>query len=222
MIVTLYGTDRDTKPDYFEQFFELRHQIFVAGRGWPLPSKNGRETDEYDVDAAVYFLDVSDDDKIEGGVRITPTETCSLTADYFPHLVENGEVLRSPEVYEATRYFILPTQKSAARNRTVRARILRSLTEWCLDNRISFIQAVIDTTSLPTFIQLNPQVRPMGLAHSYGGGRDAPGGGDCLAIRWPCTQHVIEAISRYGGLGAYGHHSMQADARHADPPATTH
>ena len=105
------------------------------------------------------FLDVSDDDKIEGGVRITPTETCSLTADYFPHLVENGEVLRSPEVYEATRYFILPTQKSAARNRTVRARILKSLTEWCLDNRISFIQAVIDTTSLPTFIQLNPEVR---------------------------------------------------------------
>jgi acyl-homoserine lactone synthase len=222
MIVTLYGNERTTKPDYFDQFYQLRHQIFVAGRGWPLPSKQGRETDEYDVDDAVYFFDVNGDDRIEGAVRITPTETGSLTADYFPHLVENGEALRSPQVYEATRYIVLPVEKTAERNRIVRARILAALTEWCLDHNVTFIQAVIDSTSLATFVELNPQVRPMGLTHSYGGGRSAPGGGDCLAIRWPCTQSVIEAITRYGGLDRFGRHAVHPDTHPAETPVMTH
>ena len=81
MVLVLKGSQRSNYPDYFDQLFRLRHQIFFTGRGWSLPSCNGREIDQYDIDEAVYFLDVNDDGKIEGTVRITPTVRASLTAD---------------------------------------------------------------------------------------------------------------------------------------------
>jgi len=222
MVVTLQGSERSTYPDYFNRLFQLRYQIFVAGRGWPLPSKNGCEIDQYDVDNAVYFLDVNDDDEIEGAVRITPTETDSLTADYFSHLVEIDEPLRAPDVYEATRYIVLPIQKSGLSNRRVSARILCALTEWCLEAGVSSIQAVIDKSTLAKFVELNPQVKPMGLPHPYGGGPDAPGGGECIAIRWPCSQKVIDDVREYGELESFAG-AMASDAiDHGEAIILTH
>src|SRR5437868_10204853 len=103
MVIVLEGTDRREHAKYFEQLFRIRYELFVKRRGWPLPSLNGREVDQYDVDDAVYFLDLDDDDAIQGSVRITPSESGSLISDYFPHLIENGEAVRSPRIYEATR-----------------------------------------------------------------------------------------------------------------------
>src|ERR1700739_3786645 len=112
MVIVLEGKDRRRQQRYFDQLFRLRHQIFVKGRGWSLPSVNNREIDQYDVDDAVYLLDLNDEDVIQGSVRMTPSEKCSLLADYFPHLVEKDESPRSPLVYECTRYVVLLSDKS--------------------------------------------------------------------------------------------------------------
>src|SRR3977135_2061408 len=112
MVIVLEGSDRRERTKYFEQLFRMRYELFVKRRGWPLPSLNGREVDQYDVDDAVYFLDLDDDDAIQGSVRINPSESGSLISDYFPHLIENGEAVRSPRIYEATRLICLPADKS--------------------------------------------------------------------------------------------------------------
>lgn len=199
MIITLRGSDRKTKPDIFEQLFRLRYDIFVKGRGWSLPCGSDRETDQYDVDEAVYFIDLNGDGVIESSVRATPTEKYSLLADYFPHLVENGMAARAPDVYECTRYIVMPAQKSRANNRAAKARLLIALFQWALSQKLSYLQTVIDAGTLGSFVEMSPRTIPLGLAHAYGGGRGAPGGGECLAIRWPVCREVIVDVRDFVG-----------------------
>jgi acyl-homoserine lactone synthase len=200
MVIVLEGRERRRHKEYFDQLFRLRHRIFVKGRGWSLPSVNDCEIDQYDVADAVYLLDLNDEDVIQGSVRMTPSERCSLLADYFPHLVENGESPRSPRVYECTRYIVLPAQKSREANRAAKARLLGAAVEWSLNHGLTYLQTVIDSVTLSSFVEMTPQTIPLGLSHPYGGGRKTPGGGECMAIRWPISQQVLDDILAYGGL----------------------
>jgi acyl-homoserine lactone synthase len=201
MIFVLEGTQRRQLSYYFERMFRLRHQVFVKEQGWNLPiAHDDREIDQYDVDEAIYLLDITDDDTIQGTVRLTPSESCSLVADYFPHLVENGTPPRSPLVYEATRYIFRPVSKRAHDNRAAKAGLLSAMVEWCHHHEISHIQCVVDMSRFSHWVELVPQTIPLGLPHPYGGGRGAPGGGDCIAFHWPATRDVIDGIRTYGGL----------------------
>lgn len=200
MIHILKGRERKQHPALFEGHFRLRHEVFVKGRGWSLPATNGLEIDQYDDDDAIYFLDVGEDGRIQGSIRITPTVKSSLIADYFPHLVENGESPRSPSIYECTRYIVLPPRKSREANRLAKARVISAMLEWSLENRLTFLQTVIDSAALPTYLELTSLTIPLGLSHPYGGGRGTPGGGDCMAIRWPIGARVLRDVRAYGGL----------------------
>jgi acyl-homoserine lactone synthase len=200
MLIILKGSQRKDHEEYFNQLFVLRHQVFVRGRGWSLPSINGREIDQYDTTDAYYFIDMNDDGLIEGHVRMTPTLTSSLLADYFPHLVENGMSPRSPHIYEATRYIVLPAQKTRDSNRIAKVRLLTALVEWCISMKLTHLQTVIDAGTLSSFVEITPDTIPLGLSHPFGGGKSAPGGGECMAFRWPITRKVLDDIARYGEL----------------------
>jgi acyl-homoserine lactone synthase len=201
MIFVLEGTQRRQLSYYFDRMFRLRHRVFVKEQGWNLPTASGgREIDQYDVDEAVYLLDLTDDGIIQGTVRLTPSQSCSLVADYFPHLVESDVPPRSPLVYEATRYIFQPLSKRANNNRAAKAGLLSAMVEWCFAKKLSHIQCVVDMARFPFWVELVPQTIPLGLPHPYGGGRGAPGGGECIAFRWPATREVIDGIRAYGGL----------------------
>jgi acyl-homoserine lactone synthase len=196
--MVLQGNQRQQFSHYFDQLFRLRHRIFVKERGWSLPcADKDREIDQYDVADAVYFFDLDDDDVIRGSVRMTPTDRHSLLADYFPHLIENGAAPRSSAIYEATRYLILPSRRNRYDVRVAKARLVMAVVEWCLRNKLSHLQAVVDTATFSTFVEMNPLTMPLGLPHPYAGGRTAPGGGDCVAFRWPISLEVLEHVRNY-------------------------
>ena len=199
MMMVLQGSQRQQFSYYFDQLFRLRHQIFVKERGWSLPSADrDREIDQYDVADAVYFFDLDDDDVIRGSVRMTPTDRHSLLADYFSHLIENGAVPRSPAIYEATRYLVVPSRRNRYDVRVAKTRLVMAVVEWCLQRKLSHLQAVVDTATFSTFVEMNPLTMPLGLPHPYAGGKSAPGGGDCVAFRWPITLEVREHVRSYG------------------------
>jgi acyl-homoserine lactone synthase len=206
MVIVLTGRDRRKNPDYFDQHFRLRHEVFVRRRGWALPCANGREIDQYDTDEAIYFFDLNQDNIVRGSIRIAPSETCSLLADYFPHLVETGDPLRAPDIYECTRYIVMPDRKSRDDNRAAKARVIGAMLEWCLRKKLAFLQTVIETKTLASYLELTPLTIPLGLSHPYGGGRRAPGGGECMAIRWPVSPQVLDDVR------AYGAHEPRAEA----------
>jgi N-acyl-L-homoserine lactone synthetase len=200
MVVALSGRTCHLHPDHIDKMFRLRYHVFIKMRGWSLPSCNGKEIDQYDDCNAVYFLDIGSDNNIYGSVRMTPTETSSLIADYFAHLIENGQSPRRPDIYECTRYIVQPPRKSRADNRRAKARLLGAMVAWSLERGLAYVQTVIDTSALPTFLAMTPQTIPLGLSHPYGGGRATPGGGECMAIRWPITVAVLNDIRAYGDV----------------------
>jgi acyl-homoserine lactone synthase len=95
---------------------------------------------------------------------------------------------------------VLPSQKNKASLRLAKGRLLTVLLEWCLDKRLSHLQTVIDAGTLSSFVEITPQTTPLGLPHPYGGGRGTPGGGECMAFRWPITPQVLGDIRAYAGL----------------------
>lgn len=192
------GADRLTNREVFERLVRLRYQVFVVGRQWSLPTINGMDIDQYDCPEAVYFFDQEDDGSISAHVRLTPTATHSLLADYFPHLIEGDTDPRGDAIWECTRYIVRPSKKSRERNRAAKAQLVVTMLEWCRANGVTHIQTVIDTATFPTFVEMTAETRPLGLSHPFGGGPDVPGGGECMAWRWPVTQAVIDDIRRYG------------------------
>ena len=76
---------------------------------------------------------------------------------HFPHLVENGESPRSPLVYECTLYIVPPAQKSREANRAAKARLLGAAVEWSLNHGLAYLQTVIDSVTLSSFVEMTPQ-----------------------------------------------------------------
>lgn len=198
MVFVLEGGDRKNSSAIFDQLFQLRYDIFVARRKWSLPVKGNHEVDQYDSPDAVYFIDMNSDGIIEGHVRLTPTTSHSLLADYFPHLIADSTNPRSANIYEATRYIVRPIEKSRAANRAAKSRLLVAMLEWGLTKELSHIQTVIDSAALASFVDMTSQTKPLGLSHPFGGGATVPGGGECMAIRWPVTQEVKDDLIIYG------------------------
>jgi acyl-homoserine lactone synthase len=197
MIKVFSGKQRHENNALFRQAFRLRHDVFIKQRMWSIPSRLGEEEiDEYDVDRAVYVFDCDNSEKILASVRLTPTDYHSLIADCFPHLIENGQSPRSPHIYEGMRFLTTPglSREEAAQ---ARFRILYGMVEWCVENHVAWIQAVTDVEFFSTFVDMTIRTTPLGLAHPYAGGRTAPGGGECIAFRWPANHDVLEDLREY-------------------------
>ena len=60
------------------------------------------------------------------------------------------------------------------------------------------MQTVIDAGTLPSYVEVTTLTTPLGLSHPFGGGRKAPGGGECLAIRLPMSREILQDIYAYG------------------------
>lgn len=199
MIIHLSGADRAAHPDLFKQLFRLRHDVFVVGRYWTLPMKGNLEIDQYDRCDAQYFFALDDDGRVCSHVRLTPSMSGSLLADCFAHLVEEGSI-REPQIYEGTRYIVLPRSKARSCIRTAKAELLVAMFEWAQKNDVSHVQVMVETKMLPSFIEMTPAIRPLGLSHPYGGGPNVKGGGEAIAIRCPVNGAVIADLRAYGSL----------------------
>jgi len=194
----LKGNEYSSNSGIFDQIYRLRYEMFIKRRQWSLPSRNGFEIDQYDTDDAYYLMAVLEDGTIEATLRMTPTVHSSLMADYFPHLNEAGVELRSPTVFEATRYILQPASKDPNYNRKLKSFFFANLIEWCLEHQLTFMQSVIDATALKTFVEMSLRTMPLGLPHAFGGGPDVKGGGECLGFRWPICRELVDDFVIYG------------------------
>lgn len=201
MVTTICGADLAGRKELYDELHRFRYRVFVRQRRWSLPVRGDLEVDQYDGSDAVYFYEAGESGAIESHLRLTPSTRHSLLADCFPHLAEGGLALRDERIYEATRYIVLPSRKSRRDNRRSKARLVCAMIEWCRTNGVTHIQTVVDALIFPSFLEMTSRTIPLGLPHPYGGGPDAPGGGTCIAFRWPITTELAADIRAYGGIG---------------------
>lgn len=106
MHVTLVTPEnRPYFTEALDRSYCLRHEIFNEWMKWDLPHQNGREIDQYDADC-LYLLGFEEDHTLVGTWRLMPTTKPYLTADVFPHLLEEHGLISRPDAWELSRFAI--------------------------------------------------------------------------------------------------------------------
>ena len=102
--------NRHLYTDILEDYFRIRHQIYVVERKWAdLDRPDKREIDRFDTDDTIYLLGL-DGSTIVAGMRLVPTTSPTLLSELFPALALNGPIRRR-DVYELSRIFVVPNRR---------------------------------------------------------------------------------------------------------------
>ncbi|MEE1611699.1 acyl-homoserine-lactone synthase [Microvirga sp. CF3016] len=191
-MTTIQVITRDNKTNYSEildEYFRLRHEVFVEERGWQaLRRHDGREVDAYDNDHATYLIAL-DKGRVIGGLRLYPTLLPHMISETFPHLVRNQVILKGPAILECTRYFVVKERRTGRTD----CRLLAAFQQFCLEQDITEVTAIVEMWWLPRWQQTGFKVRPLGLPTMIEGQ-------PCIAAAIRVSEETLEHVSRLAGL----------------------
>jgi acyl-homoserine lactone synthase len=159
LIHVISAANRHLYEDVLEDHFRIRHEIFVEERKWnTLRRPDGREVDSYDNDDTVYLLAL-DGRRVVGGHRLYPTTKPNMMSEVFPHLADVRGCPSDPETWEWSRYFVVRDRRDGNLN----LRLMAAVQEFCLDEGITRVSAIMETWWLPRFHDAGFVVAPLGL-----------------------------------------------------------
>lgn len=159
MIHAISAVNRHLYGDVLEQHFRLRHDIFVEERHWDtLRKPDGREIDSYDNEDTVYLLAL-EGRRVIGGHRLYPTTKPSMMSEVFPHLAAVRGCPADPLVWEWSRYFVVRDRRDGPLN----LQLMAAVQEFCLNQGITQVSAIMETWWLPRFHEAGFIVTPLGL-----------------------------------------------------------
>lgn len=115
MIKLVQGLECNSQPRLTNAMYRMRAETFSERLGWDVKVKDGMEIDEFDAINPLYLLAVDSHDNLKGSLRLLPTTGKNMLQDVFSELLDNGETVRSPLIWESTRFCV---SKSAALERT--------------------------------------------------------------------------------------------------------
>jgi acyl-homoserine lactone synthase len=154
--------NRHLYADILEDYFRLRHRIYVVERKWiDLDRPDKREIDRFDTDDTVYLLGL-EGRRIVAGMRLVPTIAPTLLSELFPQLSLNGPV-RRPDVYELSRIFVVPNRRGEHAGPRAEAVIQAAAMEYGLSIGLSAFTIVLESWWLPRLLDQGWQARPLGL-----------------------------------------------------------
>lgn len=112
MIRYIYAAELSEHPTLAGAMFTDRAVQFRDRLGWDVEvDRLGWETDEYDRANPLYVIWEPERGVHGGSMRFLPTTGPTMLADHFTHLTD-GVTLRSPRVWECTRFCVSPTVPS--------------------------------------------------------------------------------------------------------------
>ncbi|HZH11273.1 MAG TPA: acyl-homoserine-lactone synthase [Microvirga sp.] len=180
--------NRALYEECIQQFYCLRHEIFVEERGWgDLRRADGREIDAYDNDHSIYLLAI-DAGRVVGGQRLYPTLLPHMISEVFPHMAQRG-IPQGRDVFEWTRYFVIKARRTGRTD----CRLLAAMQEFCLEEGISEVTAVVEMWWLPRWQQTGFKVRPLGLPHLIEGQ-------PCIAAAIEISEQSLAHVRKIAGL----------------------
>lgn len=101
-----------TKPWYGEfsgtlvAMYQLRHRVFRVRMDWQIQTSGDLEIDEFDGLHPDYLVQLSDDGRVQGCVRLLPTAGPTMLRDTFPTLLSDRPAPAKPLIWESSRFAI--------------------------------------------------------------------------------------------------------------------
>ena len=109
MIRYLYASELEQHPTLAAAMFRDRTAQFRDRMGWDVTVDDmGWETDDYDRMDPIYVIVEDARGGHAASMRFLPTTGNTMLSDVFPHLM-GGAAIRSPLVWECTRFCLSPT-----------------------------------------------------------------------------------------------------------------
>ena len=190
-MTSIHVITNENKAGYeaiLDAYFRLRHEVFVGERGWrDLERPDGRDVDAYDNDQATYLIAL-DNGRVIGGLRLYPTLLPHMISESFAHLVKGRDVLSGPTILECTRYFIVRERRMGRTD----CRLLAAFQQFCLEEGITGVTAVVEMWWLPGWQQAGFKVRPLGLPTTIEGQ-------PCIAAAIQISEDSLRHVSRLAG-----------------------
>lgn len=176
----LYGRQLD-------EMFRMRHDFYVKQRGWSdLTSANGRETDDYDNEHAVYLMNLGSQGEILATFRLNPTTTPYLLGDEQQHYL-SGDVPRSDEVWDLTRWMVAPKarRKGAGEIANAQKYLLCGVMEFAVSRRLTALTCLMDTVFYDRMAAVWP-VSKLGEPQKF-----EVGDGEAVAVEIEVGPHIL-------------------------------
>ncbi|HVZ51698.1 MAG TPA: acyl-homoserine-lactone synthase [Pseudolabrys sp.] len=154
--------NRHLYEDVLEDYFRLRHQIYVEERGWTeLARPDGREIDQFDTPDTVYLM-AMEGERVVGSHRLVPTTRPTLMSHVFPQLALRG-LVHSPYVYELSRVFVVRDRRGDQAQPRVESVIMAGTMEFALLEGMTQFTIVMETWWVPRFQEIGWNPRPLGV-----------------------------------------------------------
>jgi acyl-homoserine lactone synthase len=204
MIHVITGANRHRYEAELLAHFRLRHEIYVVERNWKdLARADGLERDQFDDEHATYILAI-DDGQVIGGSRLVPTTRPHLLSEVFPYLASVRGLPIGVDIYEWTRMFVVSSRREGrTMGGATRGMVICGVLEYCLENGVTGLTAVIEMFWLPLFHSMGWSLMPLGLPELINGEWS-------IAVKMTINDDTLASTRRFHGIAGRVHAAAQA------------
>ena len=175
---------------------KLRAQKFHTRMGWPVTVREGRETDTFDDLNPLYIVGTAASGEVISSARLLPTTGPNMLADVFSALLPDGIAVRSPHIWESSRFSVL-TQLSEQRSDQLihyrTAELLCGVIEVGVMAGLDYIVSVVD-------VSIERVLRRAGCPCERLGPPARIGRSLAIAGMFPMTEQLLAGVRAAGGI----------------------
>jgi len=197
MMKLMHGSEAAHYPDLIDQMHQLRARVFADRLGWEVKVEDGWERDRFDDLNPLYALSLDDDGNVVGTFRLLQTTGPTMLADVFSACLPDGLDIRSPIIWESTRFCVdkdLAKKYGPRFSAKVTAELLSSILEVGRYAGLSHVVTVIDVRMERILLRAKCPVDRLAEPVDIGG---VP----TLAILMECSDEWISSIQDRGHVG---------------------
>jgi len=199
MIIVIDALNRDRFGDLEQEMYRLRARVFKDRLGWDVNVRDGLEMDAFDSLDPAHVIALDDEGHVVGCMRLLQTTGPHMLADVFSEILDGEPPLRSPQIWEATRFCVDTVRLSGsgrARNSVsfVTSEVMVGAFEYGREAGVLDAVAVIDP------VMNRVMIRSGNAPYDYIGKTVDMGKVHALAALLDCSEERISRIRAFAGI----------------------
>ncbi|MDP3738681.1 MAG: acyl-homoserine-lactone synthase [Hyphomonadaceae bacterium] len=175
-----------------DQMFRMRHVFYVEGHGWDgLTSRDGKETDEFDDENAIYLMSVDPFGDVAASVRLNPTAGSTLLQKF--HDWSDEPIPKLESVWDISRWIAAPKHRRSDNPRwpsNHQRELMVGILEFCQTRGLTHLVMLAELRLAERIAAYGWPLRYLGKPREYEGGK-----GTAVAAEFEVGQHVL-ALTR--------------------------
>ncbi|MEO1656707.1 MAG: acyl-homoserine-lactone synthase [Pseudomonadota bacterium] len=164
MLRLLHDRAGQTDSALLEAAFEMRARTMSDQMGWRFEGQNtSRDTDEFDTDDTLHFISADTSGRVVAYGRLNPTMAPHMFSEVFADYCDLDGVLRSPRVYEHSRYLVDKSFTDKDMWRRHRGAVEVGIALLCVEAGVRAITWLSSMAAYTHVAKITQGTRPLGL-----------------------------------------------------------